>query len=173
MEAGQILTGGAAYGKNTVDFGAPGRRLPTTSHDLSIPYVFASGTSVATAETSGCVAILKHAFPNENYRALIGRLYSGIEPAIEGDLLTNTICTGYLNLFKAIQYQQVTLAISFDVSGQYITINHLVPGREYTLQGSDDLLTWSDLSHFTATASLLTVPLTIAGSEFYARVRCP
>ena len=94
MEAGQILTGGAAYGKNTVDFGAPGRRLPTTGHDLSFPYVYASGTSVAAAETSACIAILKHAFPNENYHALIGRLYSGIEPAIEGDLLNSTICAG-------------------------------------------------------------------------------
>ncbi|HEY9584115.1 MAG TPA: S8 family serine peptidase [Candidatus Paceibacterota bacterium] len=101
MSDDRLFPGGTGWGKNTVDFGAPGRRLPTTGIG-SLPFKSVSGTSVATAQVSACLAILKAEYPAESAAGLIDRLLQSADPV--PSLAETTISGGRVNLHKALLF---------------------------------------------------------------------
>jgi len=76
MMDGKLLTGGAAWGSNTVFCAAPGRRIP-----VCIPnneYGFSTGSSYSCAIVAGVAGVLRSYFPGDNYQATILRLKSSV-----------------------------------------------------------------------------------------------
>jgi len=88
MRDGQLLPGGAGWGKNTVFAGAPGRRLPVLLAGGG--YGFASGTSEACGVAAGWVAFLRKRFPFSSAGHIRARLAAGIlpVPALAGKTIT-------------------------------------------------------------------------------------
>jgi hypothetical protein len=165
-----LLTGGAAWGSRYIDFGAPGYAIPTTGYDVTnFPYIYGNGTSIAAAITTGCVAFSEAIYPEENYHQTIERLRQSVDPG--AGLLTNTISTGRLNLYSALNFQWPALAINFAEGGLFVTITNLISGHAYFIQSSTDLSSWTDLQEFSASdASFSLAPPAAAAACFY-RVR--
>jgi outer membrane protein assembly factor BamB len=88
------------FGSGTVDLAAPGDNILTTFNSSDSAYVTGSGTSFAAPHVAGALALLQAHFPGENYRQLINRLLSGVDP-IPG--LSGIVQTGgRLNLAAAL-----------------------------------------------------------------------
>ncbi len=65
------------YGERSVDIAAPGQAIYSTGHKKDNSYTVKSGTSMAAPHVAGSLAILKAAYPADNYRELLFRLYNG------------------------------------------------------------------------------------------------
>src|SRR6266404_5303359 len=88
------------FGATSVDLGAPGLDIFGCWNSSNSAYQWFSGTSMAAAHVSGACAVVWAHYPNENYRQIINRVLSGVDPlpALAGKCVTG----GRLNLFKAL-----------------------------------------------------------------------
>jgi len=91
----------SCYGSASVDIGAPGVAIYSTSFKGDSSYESMDGTSMATPLVAGCLAILKAQYPQDHYTRLINRLYDG-GTAISA--LSGKVKTGKrVNLLGALQ----------------------------------------------------------------------
>jgi len=67
------------YGATSVDIGAPGVNIASTY--VGSGYVYLSGTSMATPNVTGVVALIRSQFPSWNYQQVIDHLYATGRPA--------------------------------------------------------------------------------------------
>lgn len=89
---------GSNYGRNTVDLGAPGLGIFTTSPHEG--YVYADGTSVASPFIAGMTAILKGARPDADNRAIKEMVLWGSDPV--PSLNNRTVTGGRANLNRSL-----------------------------------------------------------------------
>jgi hypothetical protein len=165
-----ILGGGAAWGSDYIDFGAPGYAIPTTGYDIkNYPYIYGNGTSIAAAITTGCVAFTEASYPEENYHQIIERLRQSVDLGV--GLVTNTISTGRLNVYNALNFQWPALSINITDGGIFVNISNLLSGHVYFVQSSADMLTWSDLQEFSAPGASFSLAPPAATTQCYFRVR--
>ena len=76
------------YGATSVDIGAPGVDIASTY--VNGGYVWNSGTSMATPNVTGVVALIRSEFPDWNYQQVIDHLYSTARPAASMAGITTT-----------------------------------------------------------------------------------
>lgn len=110
MTSTDQINGGAAFGQNTIDLGAPGTDIFSTRPNDS--YGFATGTSMATPHVAGTIALmyaamcqgLLNSYTNDQAGlALFVKdklLNEGVDAI--GSLSNFTVSGGRLNLFKAV-----------------------------------------------------------------------
>jgi len=90
------------YGVNTVDLGAPGSSINSTSPGGG--YSIKSGTSMATPHVAGVVALvygyMSQINPNINYQAVIQTIYNNVRPlsSMNGITVTGGIVDAYSSL---------------------------------------------------------------------------
>jgi len=99
----------SAYGATTVDLGAPGESVWTTSGTNG--YTSTSGTSFASPLTAGAIALLysvpcpslislAHASPQTAADLVLAALYDGVDPV--ANLENETVSGGRLNVFNSL-----------------------------------------------------------------------
>jgi subtilisin family serine protease len=89
---------GSNFGATTVDLGAPGKDIFSTTPDNT--YSTFSGTSMATPHVSGIAALTLSKFPTLTDVQLKDKLMRSIDPA--PSLQGKTVTGGILNAFKAV-----------------------------------------------------------------------
>jgi len=82
------IAGFSNYGSVSVDIGAPGVDIASTY--VNSGYVWNSGTSMATPNVTGVVALIRSEFPDWNYQQVIDHLYSTARPAASMAGITTT-----------------------------------------------------------------------------------
>ena len=82
------IAGFSNYGSVSVDIGAPGVDIASTY--INDGYVWNSGTSMATPNVTGVVALIRSEFPDWNYQQVIDHLYSTARPAASMAGITTT-----------------------------------------------------------------------------------
>jgi subtilisin family serine protease len=82
------IAGFSNYGATSVDIGAPGVDIASTFIDDG--YVWQNGTSMATPNVTGVVALIRSEFPDWNYQQVIDHLYSTARPAASMAGITTT-----------------------------------------------------------------------------------
>jgi subtilisin family serine protease len=97
-----LLASYSNFGYQSVDLGAPGSSILSTTPNNG--YSTFSGTSMATPQVSGALALLKAHFPALTYTELIRRLYLATDPLPA--LNATTFTGGRLNLFRALTSAQ-------------------------------------------------------------------
>jgi subtilisin family serine protease len=88
----------SSYGATTVDLGAPGQDVLSTTRNNT--YSYFSGTSMATPHVSGAAALVVSQTPTMNVATLKSTLLSSVDPL--PSLSGRTVSGGRLNLCKAI-----------------------------------------------------------------------
>ncbi len=117
------LAGFSNFGRNSVDIGAPGVNIwSTTPQGGSLLYAsdydFSDGTSMASPMVAGAVALLRSVAPAAPVKTIIDAIYNGADPL---PTLGNRVSTGSrLNISGALQQLQVA---SFSVSPGTISEN--------------------------------------------------
>jgi subtilisin family serine protease len=82
------IAGFSNYGATSVDIGAPGVDIASTY--INDGYVWQNGTSMATPNVTGVVALIRSEFPDWNYQQVIDHLYSTARPAASMAGITTT-----------------------------------------------------------------------------------
>lgn len=136
-------------GPTSVDLGAPGDQLSTTSATADNFYVSSStqsgleGTSVAAPMVAGACALLRAKYPDEDYHQIIARIFKATDPipALAGKCVTG----GRLNLWKALS-PPINLGSVPGVDGAPFQL-HVSTGANRTcvIQSSLDLVTWTPI----------------------------
>jgi PKD repeat protein len=88
------------YGATSVDLGAPGSDITTTSHGSDSAYVVNNGTSFAAPVVAGAFALLQARYPGDSHGQLINRLLSTTDPL--AGLARKCVTGGRVNLAKAL-----------------------------------------------------------------------
>ena len=85
------------FGLTTVDLGAPGVSILST-----VPggYTYLDGTSMASPQVAGAIALLKGIAPSLTYQQILTAVYQGVDPVL--GLSGKTVTGGRLNIDKAI-----------------------------------------------------------------------
>lgn len=83
------------FGATSVDIGAPGVDIastypPSLVQNPDVPYAYLSGTSMATPNVTGVVALIRSEFPDWNYQQVIDHLYATARPAASMAGITTT-----------------------------------------------------------------------------------
>ena len=82
------IAGFSNYGATSVDIGAPGVDIASTY--ITNSYSYLSGTSMATPNVTGVVALIRSEFPDWNYQQVIDHLYATARPAASMAGITTT-----------------------------------------------------------------------------------
>ena len=82
------IAGFSNYGAVSVDIGAPGVDIASTY--INDGYIWNSGTSMATPNVTGVVALIRSEFPSWNYQQVIDHLYATARPAASMQGVTTT-----------------------------------------------------------------------------------
>ena len=82
------IAGFSNYGAISVDIGAPGVDIASTY--ITDSYVYLSGTSMATPNVTGVVALIRSEFPDWDYQQVIDHLYATARPAASMAGITTT-----------------------------------------------------------------------------------
>jgi hypothetical protein len=101
----------AGYGVNSIDIGAPGTNIYTTSHIYDNGYISETGTSLASPQVAGVIALMYAAMPQfmiqayksnpANFALLVKQyLLDGTDRIIG---LNGWIASGRLNAYKALR----------------------------------------------------------------------
>lgn len=123
MMDGSLLTGGAAWGSNTVFAAAPGRRVPVCTTNNG--YGFTTGSSQACGYAAGVASLVRSRWPHENVEQLGARLKAGITPAGHA-----TISGGIIDC-KAL----LTTILELRVYGPSTTIEYSTNLSDWTIWG--------------------------------------
>ncbi len=89
---------GSNFGATTVDLGAPGKDILSTTPNNT--YSTFSGTSMATPHVSGIAALTLSKFPTLTDEQLKDKLMRSVDPSLS--LQGKTVTGGILNAFKAV-----------------------------------------------------------------------
>ena len=109
------LAGFSNYGLQSVDIGAPGVAVYSTSPDNS--YRSLSGTSMATPHVSGVVALLLNEFPSETMYEIKNRLFSSGDSI--SSLSGKTVTGRRLNAYNALTYNENRAVLTSPDSGEF------------------------------------------------------
>ncbi len=93
------------FGSSTVDLAAPGSDILSTYNDSDSSYIALSGTSMATPNISGILALLKAHFPGVNYLSLIDRILAGADSIT--DMKGTSVTGGRANLQRSLSLDEV------------------------------------------------------------------
>lgn len=128
------------YGSTTVSLFAPGAGIYSTGSASDTAYQSRSGTSMATALTSGALALLRQQYPQAPASALMAHLLWAVDrrPAFAGKCRSG----GRLNLRKALDRPGLWLAAQ--PSGWQVRVSG-PPGHGYVLSVSSNLTAWTPL----------------------------
>ncbi len=88
------------FGKTSVDLFAPGRSVLSLDIDNDDDFILITGTSIATAQVSGVMALLIAEYPNETMAWRINRIFEATIPS--PDLTDKCVTGGYLRLRRAL-----------------------------------------------------------------------
>jgi subtilisin family serine protease len=137
------------YGPTSVDLGAPGDQLTSTSATADNRYVSSTetaglaGTSFAAPMVSATCALMISKYPNETYQQIIARILKATDPlpALEGKCVTG----GRLNLWKALS-PPIDLVSVPGTNGAPFQL-HVSAGanRACVIESSPDLMTWAPI----------------------------
>jgi subtilisin family serine protease len=161
------------WGRTRVDLAAPGTGIYSTSFQGDDQYEYMTGTSMAAPHVTGAIALLRAAYPAENYLAIINRLYSGV--AKSSSLNGKCVTGGSLNIANLFPAPAAALA---GISSIQLTANgdvqlQLADGSSSEiLETSIDLVTWQPLSGAKQVGANLQLTAQNGAHRFY-RVRTP
>lgn len=137
------------YGANAVDLFAPGAAIYSTTSDGDATYGNENGTSMAAAQVTGALALLRGQSPAAPYSELVARLLSAVDrpPAVAGRCRTN----GRLNIRKALD--RASVAADPAICGNELACPALpfrlrltgVPGHAYVVSATTNFTHWSAL----------------------------
>lgn len=152
------------YGSKSVDLGAPGEQILSTSYMADDRYSTDSGSSSsAAAFVSGAFALMRARYPLEDHLATIRRVLESTDSvrALKGRTLTG----GRLNLRKALGPPVAAPKFWFRLGEEPLTLRMVVagePGLVYVVEASSDLVTWKAIYRKTVTETeTFLVPRTI------------
>ena len=92
------LAGFSNYGRKTVDLGAPGAGILSTTRNNT--YKYFPGTSMASPHVAGAAALIKAYRPNWGYSQLKTSLMAGVD--LQVDLRNRTVSGGRLNIGESL-----------------------------------------------------------------------
>jgi subtilisin family serine protease len=169
------------YGLTSVDLGAPGDQVSSTSTNSDSSYYIStfdagiSGTSFAAPMVSGTCALMLAKYPAENYQQIIARILAATDP-VPG-LAGKCVTGGRLNLWKALS-PPLRLASVPGTNGAPLQL-HLSAGANRTcvIQSSADLVTWTpiftNLTGTNGTFDFLDSDSTNVPQRFYRATAAP
>ncbi len=143
------------YGATNVDLAAPGNQITSTFFVTDNYYLGPlSGSSFSAAYVSGACALLRAKYPSESPQQIIARLLNGVDPlaALAGKCVTS----GRLNLHKALSPPvYLNFYSMLDFLGQPTARWRISAGptRNFVVQASTNLITWSSVYGGTTSAS--------------------
>lgn len=134
------------YGPISVDLGAPGDQISSTSFSADNAYALSttgsgvSGTSFAAPMVAAACALMISKYPDETYQQIIARIFKATDPlpSLAGKCVTG----GRLNLFKALS-PPIDLTVVPGVDGGPFQL-HVSTGanRNCVIESSPDLSSW-------------------------------
>ena len=106
----------SSYGATSVDLGAPGSEIMSTTSWANDGYGSSSGTSFSTAIVSGAMALMRARYPSDTPAQLIQRVLSAVDPlpSLAGKCLSG----GRLNLARALGPSVIASFSSSPSSGE-------------------------------------------------------
>ncbi len=141
------------YGSKSVDLGAPGEQILSTSYMADDQYSTDSGSSSsAAAFVSGAFALMRARYPLEDHLATIRRVIESTDSvrALKGRSVTG----GRLNLRKALGPPVAAPKFWFRLGEEPLTLRMVVagePGLVYVVEASSDLVIWKAIYRKTVT----------------------
>jgi subtilisin family serine protease len=138
------------YGVTSVDLGAPGSLIYSTSRASDASYGSDSGTSYAAPFVCGALALIWAQYPLDPYWRIIDRLYAAVDPV---PALTSRCATGgRLNLRNALAPRPVLRGAFGGLAGDFqISLRGGEPVQTYILESSADFIAWESIATNTTT----------------------
>jgi subtilisin family serine protease/subtilisin-like proprotein convertase family protein len=102
----------ANYGKTTVDLGAPGRQILSDVRGNKLALF--SGTSMAAAEATGVLALVRSQHPDWQYYQVINQVLATTDPVTA--LAGKTVTGGRLDAYRAVSQSLTNTAGAYVVS---------------------------------------------------------
>ena len=114
----------SSYGAKTVDLGAPGVGILSTTPGNT--YGSFDGTSMATPHVAGAAALVEDKFPGATLYGIKALLMSSVDPA--GALAGKTVTGGRLNIGNALACDnQAKVVLSAPANGFVAGVNDVIP----------------------------------------------
>jgi len=134
---------GYNFGLTSVDLGAPGREILSTTRDSDSSYGYEHGTSIAVPFVSGTLALMMAHHGEQNYATLIASLLAATDPlpSLDGKCASG----GRLNLLRALlslQPQRPLLCGAPAASSEFQVQLSGLPLQSYVIETSNDLKEW-------------------------------
>ncbi len=120
------------YGSGTVNLFAPGNEIVSCIKSSDTAYAAWSGTSMATPQVAGALALMKAHFPADSYSQLINRLCRGVETSTDAALQARygaqVQSKGRLNVAKALVCTN-TRPLGDDIAEAIVLTKNSATGR--------------------------------------------
>ncbi|MCG3149925.1 MAG: hypothetical protein PCFJNLEI_03392 [Verrucomicrobiae bacterium] len=158
--------GSSNYGRTSVDLGAPGVSIYSTTRSATNSYGYSTGTSMAAPHVAGALALLKAEFPSESFTQLIHRVLGTVDPI--ATLSNLTVTGGRLNVHRALTAEPKPLAdFAFtQVGGTAVNFTNLALGAVTNLVwdfGDGSQTSAPHPTHTYTNTGTYDVTLTVAG----------
>lgn len=134
---GGALSGFSCYGKESVDIGAPGSGIYSTTAESDSAYDTYSGTSMATPHVAGAAAFIWGRDLSASYAEIRDTLYetAALNPALTGKVATDS----ELDLFTALTGgPKVRPSDPYVAFGEPGVPGYTPPSKEYTIRNAAD-----------------------------------
>jgi subtilisin family serine protease len=126
------------YGRTTVDLAAPGNPVFSCWNGSDSDYRNWDGTSMAAPHVTGACALLLAHFPTDDYRSIISRLLTTVDPLPA--FADNTVSGGRLNIARALQSSAPTQPPQTDPDTAWC--DDAIPAGAWTVASGGDAWTW-------------------------------
>jgi len=122
-----VLANFSHYGRQSVDLGAPGVAIYSSTSASDTSYQSMNGTSMATPHVSGVAALILSLYPTADLNELVGRLFGGVVPV--PSLNGRTTTGGRVNAYNSLTLSgSGVLRMSVDpASGSYLLSSSMQP----------------------------------------------